>query len=61
MISLKCFGTEDLVTFIMITKYFELHNIKINECFDCKISKLNRKPHKSRYSQSQTSFGSNPF
>ena len=28
-----------------LTKYLKLHNIKINECLDCKIAKLNRKPH----------------
>ena len=28
-----------------LTKYLKLHNVKINECLDCKIAKLNRKPH----------------
>ena len=28
-----------------LTKYLKLHNVKINECLNCKIAKLNRKPH----------------
>jgi len=28
-----------------LTKYLRIHNIKTIECFDCKIAKLNRKPH----------------
>jgi len=28
-----------------INKYLNIHNVKPVNCFDCKISKLNRKPH----------------